>query len=224
MPRVPRYYLKTQYFHIITQGINKMYIFDTPEDINYYINTMYKLSNLHKVKIISYCIMNNHAHILVKIVEPKELSKFMQRLNLKYGIYYNKKYNRVGYLFRDRFKSEGIFTEQHLYNCIKYIYDNPVKAGMCKRPEEYRYSNYKKIPNIIDGNYEFIDIEKEEQYKDIIENFLNKEKIEMTELKKNNELLKEVVEVLNTEYEISLRKISEALNINREKIRKIISQ
>ena len=142
MPRFPRSYIKTTFFHIITQGINKSYIFENEEDIKYYINIMYKLSEEHEIKIIAYCIMNNHAHMLIETEKIKELSKYMQRLNTKYGKYYNKKYNRVGYVFRDRYKSEGIYSEEHLYNCIKYIYDNPVKAHICNKAEEYPYSNY----------------------------------------------------------------------------------
>ena len=136
MPRIPRSYIETSFFHVITQGINKSYIFEQAIDIKYYISIMYKLKDEHNIKIKAYCIMNNHAHMLLE-ADIKELSKYMQRLNTKYAIYYNKKYNRVGYVFRDRFKSEGIFSEQQLYSCINYIYNNPVKAKICNHPMEY---------------------------------------------------------------------------------------
>ena len=61
----------------------------------------------------------------------------MHCLNTRYGLYYNKKHKRIGYVFRDRYKAEGIYSEEQLYNCIKYIYDNPVKAGVCNKAEEY---------------------------------------------------------------------------------------
>ena len=124
MPRFPRNYIKTTAFHVITQGINRSYIFENPEDIKYYIKVMYKLNEQCKIKIVAYCIMNNHAHILIETDKINNLSKYMQRLNTIYAKYYNKKYSRVGYVFRDRYKSEGIYSEEHLYNCIKYIYDN----------------------------------------------------------------------------------------------------
>lgn len=138
MSRFPRSYIKTSFFHVITQGINKQYIFDQSEDIKYYIKIMYELLKEHNIEIIAYCIMNNHVHILIKTEIVKELSKYMQCLNTKYAKYYNKKYNRVGYVFRDRYKSEGIYSEEHLYNCIQYIYNNSVKAGICLKAEEYR--------------------------------------------------------------------------------------
>lgn len=75
MPRFPRNYMNTSYFHVMTQGINKNYIFDKAEDIKYYIKSMYELKDEHKLKIIAYCIMNNHAHLLIQTEAIKELSK-----------------------------------------------------------------------------------------------------------------------------------------------------
>lgn len=221
MPRFPRNYIKTSFFHIMTQGINKSYIFSKEDDIKYYISSMYKLKEEHEVKIISYCIMNNHAHILIETNTLKELSKYMQRLNTKYAKYYNKKYNRVGYVFRDRYKSEGIYSDEHLYNCIKYIYDNPVKAGICKKPEDYAYSNYKKIDIELNEKYRFIDVDEENKITidKYIKGFLNND-INPNDTK----MLREIIITLKENYNFSLRKIAEELNINREKIRRIYNK
>lgn len=226
MPRKSRNSIKTSYYHIMTQGINKSYIFERTEDIKYYIKCMFKLKNDYSLKIIAYCIMNNHAHLLIKTELIEELSKYMQRLNIKYSHFFNKKYNRVGYVFRDRYKSEGIYDEEHLYNCIRYIYDNPVKAGICKHASEYPYSNYKKINRKINEQYSFIDDEetKEREYKNFIEDFLIKNNIKTTQIGENEDVLQEFITILKNKYKISLRKISEDLNINREKIRRIYNK
>ena len=226
MPRLPRSYIKTSYFHVITQGINKSYIFDKAEDVKYYIKIMYKLMEKQKIKIIAYCIMNNHAHMLLETEDIKELSKYMQRLNTNYAKYYNTKYNRVGYVFRDRFKSEGIYSEDHLYNCIRYIYNNPVKAGICNKESEYPYSNYKEINGNIDNKYYFIDIEEnyEKLCKETIEEFLNNNNIKFDELNNEKDKLKELIIMLKDNYNFSFRKISKELNINREKLRRIYIQ
>lgn len=221
MPRFPRKHIKTSFFHVITQGINKSYIFDKSEDIKYYIKLIYKLSKEHEIEIIAYCIMNNHAHMLIKTKKSDELSKYMQRLNCTYARYYNKKYDRVGYVFRDRYKSEGIYDEQHLYNCIKYIYDNPVKAGICSKAKDYPYSNYKIITKEIKENYTFMDIDNDFKIcKELIQNFLNENDMDINDLKKNKRKLKELIVILKMEYNISLRKISEETKIGRETIRK----
>ncbi len=226
MPRLPRNYIKTSFFHVITQGINKSYIFEKAEDIKYYIKIMYHLTKEQKIKIVGYCIMNNHAHMLIKAEEIKELSKYMQRLNTKYGKYYNKKYSRVGYVFRDRYRAEGIYTEEYLYNCLKYIYNNPVKAGICKKAEDYPYSNYKRIDKELNENYTFIDVDDNDEDigKKIIKKFLKENGIELVDLKRNKRKLKELIIILKEQYNISLRKIAKEVHMGREKIRRLYDE
>ncbi len=226
MPRLPRSYIKTSFFHVITQGINKSYIFEKAEDIKYYIKIMYHLTKEQKIKIVGYCIMNNHAHMLIKAEEIKELSKYMQRLNTKYGKYYNKKYSRVGYVFRDRYRAEGIYTEKYLYNCLKYIYNNPVKAGICKKAEDYPYSNYKRIDKELNENYTFIDVDDNDEDigEKIIKNFLKENEIELVDLKRNKRKLKELIIILNKQYNISLRNIAKKVHMGRETIRRLYNE
>lgn len=225
MSRYPRSYIKTTYFHVITQGINKNYIFEREEDIKYYIKIMYNLIEKQKVEIVAYCIMNNHAHILIKAEEIKELSKYMQRLNTKYAIYYNKKYEKVGYVFRDRYKSEGIYSEEQLYSCINYIYNNPVKAGMCNKAEEYPYSNHRKIKNNIVEDYNFIDINENDGIcQNVLEKFLIENNLELEYLKANKRKLRELIIILKQKTNCSLREIAEYTNVSRETIRKIYKQ
>ena len=225
MSRIPRNYIKTSFFHVITQGINKSYIFERAEDIKYYIKIMYQLTKEQKIKIIGYCIMSNHAHMLIETEEINELSKYMQRLNTKYGKYYNKKYNRVGYVFRDRYRAQGIYTEKYLYNCLRYIYNNPVKAGICKNAEDYPYSNYKKIDGELDEDYTFIDIEDDDKnIGEIIKKFLKENEMELTDLKREKRKLKELVIILKKQYNISLRNIAKELHMGRETIRKLYDE
>lgn len=227
MPRFSRESIKTYYFHVMTQGINKKYIFDKPEEIKFYIKIMYELLKEHNLKIIAYCIMNNHAHMLINCENISELSKYMQRLNSKYAVYYNKIHNRVGYVFRDRFKSEGIYTEKQFYNCIKYIYDNPVKAGICNRPEDYPYSNYKPISiEKIDSSYTFIDIEetKQQEYLEKIQEIYYRNDLNYIKNKGINDRLEKIVKMLKDDYNLSFRKISELLKIGREKVRALYNK
>lgn len=223
MPRFPRYYSETLVFHIMTQGINKSYIFKNYEDKKFYIKTMYKIKDEHKIKIISYCIMDNHTHILIETENLESLSKYMLRLNTIYGKYYNTKYKRVGYVFRDRYKSEGIYNEQHLLACKKYIYDNPVKAGICKNAADYLFSNYQKISEIPNKKtYNFIDGESHNaENEEIIRQYLKNNNIKISDLKIEKDKLKELVKILKDEHNISLREISTRIGIGRETIRKI---
>ena len=221
MPRFPRNYLKTSFFHVMSQGINKNFIFEDSIDIKFYIKNMYEIKDKYNVKIIAYCIMNNHVHMLLETAGVENLSKYMHCLNTRFGQYYNKKYKRVGYVFRDRYKAEGIYSEKQLYNCIKYIYDNPVKAEICKKPEEYEFSNYKKIDFIDDEEYVFIDVEEDKEIicEKLVKEFLNKKKMKMEEVRENKAELKKVIKILK-QHKIAFRTISKTININREKLRR----
>ena len=221
MPRFPRNYLKTSFFHVMSQGLNKNFIFEDSIDIKFYIKNMYEIKDKYNVKIIAYCIMNNHVHMLLETAGVENLSKYMHCLNTRFGQYYNKKYKRVGYVFRDRYKAEGIYSEKQLYNCIKYIYDNPVKAEICKKPEEYEFSNYKKIDFIDDEEYAFIDVEEDKEIicEKLVKEFLNKKKMKMEEVRENKAELKKLIKILK-QHKIAFRTISKTININREKLRR----
>ncbi len=197
---------------------------------------MYEFKSRYNIKVIAYCIMSNHAHILINTDLITNMSGFMHSLNTSYACYYNKKYQRVGYVFKDRYKSEGIYNERHLYNCIKYIYNNPVKAGICEKPAEYPYSNYKfkykKIENrelekkYLDGKCTFIDIEedKKEVFDRAMVNFLLENNLNINDLRKSKKTLHELVVSLKRDYKISLREMSEYLKMDRETIRKIYNK
>ena len=221
MPRFPRNYLKTSFFHVMSQGLNKNFIFEDSIDIKFYIKNMYEIKDKYNVKIIAYCIMNNHVHMLLETAGVENSSKYMHCLNTRFGQYYNKKYKRVGYVFRDRYKAEGIYSEKQLYNCIKYIYDNPVKAEICKKPEEYKFSNYKKIDFIDDEEYVFIDVEEDKEIicEKLVKEFLNKKKMKMEEVRENKAELKKLIKILK-QHKIAFRTISKTININREKLRR----
>ena len=75
----------------------------------------------------------------------------MAQCNTSFGLYFNKKREKIGHVFRERFRSEGIYTKSHLINCIKYIHENPVKAGICDRCNQYSYSSYNTFKNMSDN-------------------------------------------------------------------------
>lgn len=226
MPRVPRFYSDTSFFHVMTQGIKKEYIFNQAEDAQRYISILYNTKDECKINIIAYCIMNNHAHLLAKTAKVEYLSKFMQKANGKYAKYYNEKYERVGYVFRDRFKSEAIYTEQNLHNCIAYIYNNPVKAGICNTPEEYKFSNYKYSKNInyeTCEDYSFMDTEedKQRQCESLIKKYIEQRNQNET-LLKQQENLKVLVRRLKYELKIPFNTIVKCTGISKSEIKKIV--
>ena len=141
MSRTTRNDMKnSSFFHIMVQGINKERILNTDKNKEKYLKLIHK--NNEGVDIIAYCMMNNHAHILVKTENIEKMQNWMKKSNTGYAIYYNKSNARVGYVFRDRYKSQVIKNVKHLYTCVDYIHENPVKAGICNKKEDYVFSSY----------------------------------------------------------------------------------
>ena len=140
MPRISRKSLESKYFHVMVQGIAKDFIFNNNEFKEHYIRLLYKYKEQFSVELLAFCIMDNHAHLLLYIDDTEDMSSYMQKVNTLFAMYYNKELNnRVGHVFRNRFKSEEIISENHLANCIRYIHNNPVKANMEEEPKEYTY-------------------------------------------------------------------------------------
>lgn len=224
MPRYSRNSIKSIFFHVMIQGVNKEDILKNDNEKKYFIYIINMLKKICKVKVIAYCIMDNHVHLLIKADNIDELIKFMHRLNTKYAIYYNKKYNRVGHVFRDRYRSEGIFSEEQFYNCINYIYNNPVKAGICERVSDYKFSNYFENKKYIVDNFqcveEFIDVKEKESDEEIINKYLQRENININNIKRNKKLLKVMIRYFRDK-KVSYRSIEKIIGISREKLRKI---
>lgn len=142
MPRIARKDLNTPFLHIMVQGVNKEYIFNKEEYIEQYLKIIKKNSKKYDLTIIAYCIMNNHAHFLIYSENIEELGKFMQKTNFLYAQMYNKKEKRCGVLFRNRYQTEPIYNIKYIINCINYIHNNPVKAKIVERCEDYPHSSY----------------------------------------------------------------------------------
>ena len=142
IPRLARKDLNTQFLHVMVQGVNKEYIFDNKKYIEKYLEIINENKVNYNFTIIAYCIMNNHAHFLIHTENIDEFGKFMHKCNLIYALLYNKEKNRVGVLFRNRYRTEPIYDIKYLINCIKYIHNNPVKAKMVLKCEDYEFSSY----------------------------------------------------------------------------------
>ncbi|MDD2621123.1 MAG: transposase [Syntrophomonadaceae bacterium] len=140
MPRQARQSSKTAIYHLLVRGINRGAIFHNDQDRQRYLDTLARIAEDSNALILGYCLMDNHVHILLK-EGVKKISNIMHRLGASYAYYYNSKYERVGHVFQNRFKSENIEDDIYLKTVIRYIHQNPVKAGMVKRAEEYRWSS-----------------------------------------------------------------------------------
>lgn len=142
MARIARKNYDSSYFHVIVQGYEKQSIFGKDYFKGKFLRFLINEMNKFDVEIMEYCIMYNHAHLLLYCDKIEQMSLYMQSVNSQYALFYNKKNGRVGYVFRDRFLSEPIKNQNYLYSCMAYIHLNPVVARIVSYPEQYKYSSY----------------------------------------------------------------------------------
>ncbi len=140
MPRRPREKSETGIYHVMTRGANRQEIFHDDNDRLRYLEVIYKVKSTTPMQVYGWCLMNNHVHLLFK-EGSEDISTIMKRIGVSYALYYNKKYETIGHLFQDRFKSEKVESDNYLLAVIRYIHQNPVKAHLVKRAEHWPWSS-----------------------------------------------------------------------------------
>lgn len=155
MPRSARERSHSGIYHVMLRGINKQNIFEEVEDYEKLMELLRQSKETGAITLYGYCLMSNHIHLLLK-EEKEPLEITMKRLGSKYAVWFNTKYQRVGHLFQDRFKSETVEDPPYFLTVVRYIHFNPVKAGLVKQPGDYPYSSY----CCYFGESDFVDTEK----------------------------------------------------------------
>lgn len=142
MPRTARVKSNTKVYHIILRGNAKQDIFFDKQDYGKFMKEICNTKEKYQYELYAYCLMTNHVHLIV-YDKCEKLSKILQSLTVSYSIYWNKKYERVGHLFQNRFLSKSVETGEYLKNLCRYIHQNPPKSEIGKM-EEYQWSSYQE--------------------------------------------------------------------------------
>ncbi len=139
MPRQARALSESGYYHVINRGIGKQVLFEDGDDFQRFLDTLKRYIEEEHFELICYCLMENHFHLLMHT--EAGLDRIMKRICCSYAYYYNEKYGRTGHLFQERYRSEAIKDDKQLLATVRYIHNNPQKAGICRR-EEYAWSSW----------------------------------------------------------------------------------
>lgn len=140
MARMARKVSQSGIYHIMLRGINRQPIFTDEGDCAKFIEILCMCQKISQFRLFAYCLMGNHVHLLLQAgEEPIELA--MKRIGTRFAVWFNKKHSRVGHLFQDRFRSKPVENDRYFLIVLRYILYNPVKAGLCMKPEDYRMSS-----------------------------------------------------------------------------------
>ena len=141
MPRIARQKSQTGIYHAMLRGINRQNIFEDDEDRTKFLETVNECRKISGYKLFGYCLMGNHIHMLIK-EEKEPIELIFKRIGARYVYWYNWKYQRSGHLFQDRFRSEVVEDDGYFLTVLRYILQNPVKAGLTTNVSEYKWSSY----------------------------------------------------------------------------------
>lgn len=126
--------------HGMNRGYEGRVLFADDQDRLCFLDILEKVQGLTRMRILAYCLMDNHYHLVLQNLAGK-MSEFFKMVNGQYGAYFRKRYGGRGYVFQDRYKSELIQDEAYLLIVIGYVLNNPVKGGLVHSFETYPWSS-----------------------------------------------------------------------------------
>ena len=146
MPRPPRhsYLIDHGFYHVISRSINNIAVFKDAEDFAHFLRLEGQAKQAFPIRLFHYALLHTHFHFVLQTITRMELPQHLYYLKRNYTRWYQKKYGWRGPVWRERYRSLPIENEDYLAACGLYVELNPVKAGICQRPEDYPYSSAKK--------------------------------------------------------------------------------
>ena len=158
MPRKARQKHSESIYHIMCRSVSEFPLFRDDDDKLYYLGLLKRYTEKFKCRIYAYCLLDNHLHLHL---DPRgyDVSKFMHSTNVAYVRYYNKKYNRHGHVFQERFESRILDSDEYNLAVSAYIHNNAKDIeGYCGKEELYPYSSYGIYLGIREDNLGLVDI------------------------------------------------------------------
>lgn len=141
MPRPLRIHLPNLVYHVLNRGNNRQVIFAEEKDYTHYLGILKRYKLKFNFKIFAYCIMTNHIHLLLKTSFQATISDIMKAITIAHTRYYHHTYQASGHIWQGRFKSPIVSDDEYLLTLMRYIEQNPLRAGMVKEPDQYPFSS-----------------------------------------------------------------------------------
>ena len=126
-------------FHVFASGAGGGDIFVEDLDRIEFLHALGIALDRFGWKLVAYCLMGTHYHLVVD-TPCAGLATGMRWLNGVYACGFNKRYGRRGHLFGARYDARAIRDEKHHTTVIRYVLDNPVRANLCPRAEDWPWS------------------------------------------------------------------------------------
>ena len=143
MGRIKRQYYSQAVYHVYNRGNNGLKVFVADDDKRNFLEAMARYKEKFDFKIYAIALMDNHYHMVVETNPVHDISQIMQATQLAYGSQYRKRYKFIGQLWQSRFQSKVITGGEYIFECLEYVHNNPVKAGLAQSAQNYPWSSAK---------------------------------------------------------------------------------
>ena len=140
MPRQRRIVLPGYVYHITQRGNHKEAVFHENQDNAVYLKYLQTYREKYGLKIFAFCLMGNHVHFIASPLQVNSLSLTFKMAHQRYAMYFHKKTERDGHLWQGRFYS-CLLLGRHLYEAIRYVEKNPVRANLVDKAWNYPWSS-----------------------------------------------------------------------------------
>jgi putative transposase len=140
MPRISRCVVPGYAHHVYQRGVRKEPLFHEDRDFLVYMRALKEGCVQHGVGIRTYTLMTNHIHLIAVPQGEWSLSRALHLTHTNYSMYFNAKYGFAGHAWEGR-PQMFVMDEPHMWNAIRYVERNPVRAGMVEHAEDYLWSS-----------------------------------------------------------------------------------
>jgi len=143
MPRSARVAPGGMVFHVLNRGVARMQLFDKPEDFLAFERVLQETRELTPMRVMAYCLMPNHWHLLLWPQHDDDLAAFMQRLTITHVRRWqeHRGYAGLGHVYQGRYKSFPVQSGEHFLLVARYVERNALRANFVVRAEEWRWSS-----------------------------------------------------------------------------------
>ncbi len=145
MPRANRCIQPGSIYHLTHRCHNREFLFRFRIDRIAYCARLRNAIHKNNIALFDFCVTCNHVHLLATCDRPEDLSRFMQQLEGEFAEYYNARKGRSGAFWGERYHCTMIDGGEHLWNCLRYIDLNMVRAGVVRHPGEWAWCGYREL-------------------------------------------------------------------------------